>query len=80
MAKLGHSIYICDKNEGPNTNQSRAVLVTSRTMETLANHDIVQHFMKVAAFTQGVEIFSNGHSVSQRGVWRRRVCSSYPFI
>ena len=64
MAKLGHSIYICDKNEGPNISQSRALLVTSRTMETLTNHGIVQHFMKEAVFTHGVEVFSNGSSVS----------------
>ncbi|KAI9499420.1 FAD binding domain-containing protein [Zychaea mexicana] len=67
MAKLGHSVYICDPKNGPTT-QSRAVLLTPRTMEVMANHNIAHHLLKEAIVVQGVQIHVQGSKVGTMDV------------
>ncbi|KAI9314422.1 hypothetical protein BX666DRAFT_451923 [Dichotomocladium elegans] len=62
MIQFGHSVYICDKGKGPTT-QSRAILMTSRTIETLANRGIAHHFLSKSIMTPGVQVFSAGRKV-----------------
>ncbi|KAG2222427.1 hypothetical protein INT45_009439 [Circinella minor] len=62
MIKLGHSIYICDPKKGPTT-QSRAVLLTPRTMEVMENHNLAHHFLKEAIVLQGVQLHVQGSKV-----------------
>ncbi|KAI7860348.1 FAD binding domain-containing protein [Circinella umbellata] len=62
MVSLGHSVLILDKSSGP-TGQSRAILMTSRTLETLDNRGIAHHFLKNAVITHGSQAFSQGHLV-----------------
>ncbi|KAI9475357.1 FAD binding domain-containing protein [Zychaea mexicana] len=62
MVSLGHSVLILDKTAGP-TGQSRAILMTSRTLETLDNRGIAQHFLKHAVVMHGSQAFSQGHLV-----------------
>lgn len=61
MRSLGHSVYICDPKLGP-TDQSRAVLLTSRTMEIFALNGIADHFLKEAIIAQGMEAHYKGSS------------------
>ncbi|KAI9269086.1 FAD binding domain-containing protein [Phascolomyces articulosus] len=62
MTSLGHSVLLLDKSSGP-TGQSRAILMTSRTLETLDNRSIAHHFLKEAVITHGSQAFSQGHLV-----------------
>ena len=62
MVSLGHSVLLLDKSSGP-TGQSRAILMTSRTLETLDNRGIAHHFLKEAVITHGSQAFSQGHLV-----------------
>ena len=61
MRCLGHSVYICDPKLGP-TDQSRAVLLTSRTMEIFALNGIADYFLKEAIVAQGMEAHYKGSS------------------
>lgn len=62
MRCLGHSVYICDPKLGP-TDQSRAVLLTSRTMEIFALNGIAEHFLKEAIIAQGMEAHYKGSTL-----------------
>ncbi|KAI9261425.1 FAD binding domain-containing protein [Phascolomyces articulosus] len=63
MIQLGHSIFICDPKNGPTT-QSRAVLLTPRTMEVMENHNLAHHFLKEeAVVVQGVQMHVKGSRV-----------------
>ncbi|KAI8148755.1 FAD binding domain-containing protein [Fennellomyces sp. T-0311] len=59
MACLGHTFYLCDKKSGP-TDETRALAMTPRTMETLESHSIAQHIMKEACVLHGAQIYMNG--------------------
>ncbi|KAI8142976.1 FAD-binding monooxygenase [Fennellomyces sp. T-0311] len=62
MIQLGHSVYICDPKQGP-TDQSRAVLLTPRTMEMMENRKIAHHFLKEAIAVQGMQVHVHGSKV-----------------
>lgn len=62
MVQLGHSVFLCDKKQGP-TDQSRAVLLTARSMEILENRGIAHHILKEAVILQGMQIHVEGAKV-----------------
>ncbi|ORY99425.1 FAD binding domain-domain-containing protein [Syncephalastrum racemosum] len=63
LTSLGHSVYICDKKSGP-TLQSRALVMTARTVEVLENKGIAHHILKEASIAPGVQTFINGAKTS----------------
>lgn len=62
MARMGHLFYLCDKKSGA-TDQSRAVLMTARTVEILARLRIAHHFLKEAIICQGTQAYADGDKV-----------------
>lgn len=63
LAMRGHSIYICDPKPGP-TDQSRALVVTSRTMEVLEARGLADEVLSEAFISSGIRIFRLGQVVS----------------
>lgn len=63
MATLGHTVYCVDPKPGP-TDQSRAILITSRTMEILEEKRFASAILSEAVVLNGIKIFRNGVEVS----------------
>lgn len=63
MATRGHSVICVDPKPGP-TDQSRAILVTSRTMEILEGKGFAAEFLSEAFVGSGIRMFRNGVVVS----------------
>ncbi|KAI8887236.1 hypothetical protein K501DRAFT_242649 [Backusella circina FSU 941] len=59
LAKKGHSVAIMDPKPGP-TNQSRALLITSRTMEILDGKGLASEVLREAFITNGMRMIRNG--------------------
>lgn len=59
MASRGHSVYCVDPKSGP-TDQSRAILITARTMEILEARGLAAEVLSEAFIASGVRIFRNG--------------------
>ncbi|GAA5816293.1 hypothetical protein MFLAVUS_009819 [Mucor flavus] len=59
MATLGHTVYCVDPKPGP-TDQSRAILITSRTMEILEEKCFASAILSEAVVLNGIKIFRNG--------------------
>ncbi|GAN04040.1 monooxygenase [Mucor ambiguus] len=64
MAQRGHSIFIVDPKPGP-TEQSRALLITSRTMEILESKGLAADVLREAFVFCGMRMFRNGSIVGQ---------------
>ncbi|KAI7900236.1 FAD binding domain-containing protein [Cokeromyces recurvatus] len=60
LALRGHSVYCIDKKSGP-TDQSRAILVTSRTMDILENKALASDILSEAYVPCGLRMFNNGN-------------------
>ncbi|KAG0766766.1 hypothetical protein G6F24_003344 [Rhizopus arrhizus] len=56
MALRGHSVYCLDPKIGP-TDQSRALLVTSRTMEILEGKGLAGEFLADGFISSGIRVF-----------------------
>jgi 2-polyprenyl-6-methoxyphenol hydroxylase-like FAD-dependent oxidoreductase len=63
MATRGHSVYCVDPKPGP-TDQSRAILITSRTMEILEFRGFAAEVLSEAFVGSGIRLFRNGVVVS----------------
>jgi 2-polyprenyl-6-methoxyphenol hydroxylase-like FAD-dependent oxidoreductase len=63
MASKGHSVYICDVKPGP-TDQSRAILVSSRTLEALDAKGLAAELLSESYIPSGVRVYSQGKLVS----------------
>jgi 2-polyprenyl-6-methoxyphenol hydroxylase-like FAD-dependent oxidoreductase len=59
LSKKGHSVVIVDPKPGP-TDQSRAILVTSRTMEILDGKGLASDVLKEAFLSSGMRMIRNG--------------------
>ncbi|KAL9555392.1 hypothetical protein MBANPS3_002391 [Mucor bainieri] len=73
MAQRGHSVFIVDPKPGP-TDQSRAILITSRTMEILESKGIAADILREAFVFCGMRMFRNGSQVAQV-----EACGDTPF-
>ncbi|ORX46719.1 FAD/NAD(P)-binding domain-containing protein [Hesseltinella vesiculosa] len=62
LVQLGHSVYILDKKSGP-TDQSRAFLLTPRTMEILQHHGIAYRILQQSLSTRGGYMCLNGQTI-----------------
>jgi 2-polyprenyl-6-methoxyphenol hydroxylase-like FAD-dependent oxidoreductase len=62
LSKKGHSVAIVDPKPGP-TDQSRAILVTSRTMEILDGKGLASDVLKEAFISSGMRMIRNGSVV-----------------
>ncbi|KAI9251920.1 FAD binding domain-containing protein [Phascolomyces articulosus] len=60
----GHSFYIAEKRNGP-TNESRAISLTSRTVETLQHRKIAQHILQESITFHGAQFIINGRKRAQ---------------
>ncbi len=63
MALRGHSVYCLDPKIGP-TDQSRALLVTSRTMEILESKGLAGEFLAEGFVSSGIRMYRKGTVVS----------------
>lgn len=63
MASRGHSVCIVDPKPGP-TEQSRAILITSRTMEILQNKGLAADILYNSFAGSGMRLYKNGSVVS----------------
>jgi 2-polyprenyl-6-methoxyphenol hydroxylase-like FAD-dependent oxidoreductase len=63
MASRGHSVCIVDPKPGP-TDQSRAVLITARTLEILQNKGLAADILYDAFAASGIRLYSKGKIVS----------------
>lgn len=59
MASRGHSVYCVDPKSGP-TDQSRAVMITSRTMEILEGKGFAAEILSECFISSGIRMFRNG--------------------
>ncbi|KAI8976155.1 FAD binding domain-containing protein [Pilobolus umbonatus] len=64
MGKHGHSVYCLDPKSGP-TDQSRALMMTSRTMEILERHSIADDIVEESNTLNGVRIFHKGSLINE---------------
>lgn len=63
MALRGHTIYCVDPKPGP-TEQSRAVLVTSRTMEIFESVGVAEEILFESYLASGIRIHRNKTNVN----------------
>lgn len=63
MAQRDHSVFIVDPKLGP-TDQSRALLITSRSMEILESKGLAADILREAFAYSGMRMFKNGAIVS----------------
>ncbi len=63
MATRGHSVCIVDPKPGP-TDQSRSLLITSRTMESLETKGLAAEILYNAFISSGMKMYRNGQAVS----------------
>lgn len=66
MAMRGHSVYCIDIKPGP-TNQSRALLITVRTMEIFENKGLGVDILHESRSAAGLRLFHNGKVVNRGG-------------
>ncbi|KAI7890806.1 FAD-binding monooxygenase [Mucor mucedo] len=59
MAKRGHSVFCVDPKLGP-TDQSRALLISARTLEILEARGLVAEILSKAYVTSGMRMHRNG--------------------
>lgn len=64
MAQWGHSVFIVDPKPGP-TDQSRAILITSRSMEVLENVGLAADILRESFVNCGMRVFKDGAMVSR---------------
>ncbi|CAO3648268.1 unnamed protein product [Mucor fragilis] len=64
MAQRDHSVFIVDPKLGP-TDQSRALLITSRSMEILESKGLAADILREAFAYSGMRMFKNGAIVAQ---------------
>jgi 2-polyprenyl-6-methoxyphenol hydroxylase-like FAD-dependent oxidoreductase len=65
MALRGHSVYCIDPKPGP-TDQSRAILITTRTMEILEHKGLAADILSEAFVSSGMRMHRNGAVVSEK--------------
>lgn len=65
MALRGHSVYCVDPKPSPTT-QSRAILITSRTLETLERRGLASDILSESYIASGVQIFRHGSKVAYK--------------
>lgn len=63
MASRGHSVYCVDLKSGP-TNQSRAISITSRSMEILEARGLASRILAESVVASGVRFYRYGVLVS----------------
>lgn len=59
MASRGHSVFCVDSKSGP-TEQSRALLISARTLEILEARGLVADILSEAYVSSGLRLFVNG--------------------
>lgn len=59
MAKRGHSVFCVDPKLGP-TDQSRALVISARTLEILEARGLVAEILSEAYVTSGMRLYRNG--------------------
>ncbi|KAI8642586.1 FAD binding domain-containing protein [Parasitella parasitica] len=64
MARRGHSVFIADPKTGP-TDQSRAILVTARTLEVLESKGLAADILRESFVFCGMRMFQGGSVVGQ---------------
>ncbi|CAO3647085.1 unnamed protein product [Mucor hiemalis] len=64
MAVRGHSVCIVDPKSGP-TDQSRAILITARTLEILENKGFAADILYESFAASGMRLFRKGEIVAQ---------------
>lgn len=65
MALRGHSVYCVDPKPGP-TDQSRAILITTRTMEILEQNGLAAEILSESFVSSGIRMHRSGAVVSSR--------------
>jgi 2-polyprenyl-6-methoxyphenol hydroxylase-like FAD-dependent oxidoreductase len=65
LSKMGHSVAIVDTKPGP-TDQSRALLVTARTMEILDAKGLASDVLREAFISSGMYMHRNGAVVKKK--------------
>lgn len=78
MAQRGHSVFIVDPKPGP-TDQSRAILITARTMEVLESQGLAADILREAFVFPGMRMFRDGSIVSIQPVWRLSCVFMYAY-
>ncbi|KAI8084101.1 FAD binding domain-containing protein [Gilbertella persicaria] len=73
MAQRGHTVYCVDPKSGP-TDQSRALLTTSRTLEILESQGLASGFLSEAYAFSGTRMFRHGAPIAQM-----EACGESPF-
>jgi 2-polyprenyl-6-methoxyphenol hydroxylase-like FAD-dependent oxidoreductase len=63
MAMRGHSVYCIDPKPGP-TDQSRAILISTRTMEIFENKGLAADILSASFVSSGIRMHRNGAVVS----------------
>lgn len=63
MAVRGHSVCLVDSKSGP-TDQSRAILITARTLEIFENKGFVADILYESFAASGMRFFRKGEIVS----------------
>lgn len=63
MSLYGHSVYCVDPKTGP-TNQSRAIVLTSRTMEMFEAKGLCGEFLEEGFISSGIRVYQKGTLVS----------------
>ncbi|KAI8062625.1 FAD binding domain-containing protein [Gongronella butleri] len=64
LTKHGHSVYIFDKKPGP-TDQSRAFLITPRTLEILHQYGVAYRPLQESLSTRGAFMNLDGHEIGR---------------
>ncbi|CAO3685926.1 unnamed protein product [Rhizopus stolonifer] len=64
MSLYGHSVYCVDPKVGP-TDQSRAIVTTSRTMEILEKSGLASEFLEDGFISSGARMYNKGTLVGQ---------------
>ncbi|KAL9555383.1 hypothetical protein MBANPS3_002382 [Mucor bainieri] len=73
MAQRGHSVFLADPKSG-RTEQSRAIFITSRTMEVLESQGLAADILRESYVFSGVRMFGNGSLVGEM-----EACGDTPF-
>ncbi|KAG1473523.1 hypothetical protein G6F56_000901 [Rhizopus delemar] len=64
MSLYGHSVYCVDPKTGP-TNQSRAIVLTSRTMEMFEAKGLCGEFLEEGFISSGIRVYQKGTLIGQ---------------
>lgn len=76
MAVRGHSVCIVDPKSGP-TDQSRAILITARTLEILENKGFAADILYESFAASGMRLFRKGEIVSAQQILEVSINSRY---